>query len=83
MPSAAATFGEVMCTTYQQFGFAGLITSGGGRDLDQIRPLKFPVFAGGICCAHGYCHILQAGCQISIGGITARMEIFCMETAMA
>src|SRR5690606_27021966 len=34
-PVAAATFGEVMCTTYQAFGAVGLITSGAGRDLDQ------------------------------------------------
>ena len=30
-PPAAATFEEVMCTTYQAFGAAGLITSGGGE----------------------------------------------------
>src|SRR5690606_16713792 len=36
-PPVAATFGEVMCATYQAFGAAGLITSGGGRDLEQVR----------------------------------------------
>ena len=36
-PSTAATFGEVMCTSYQTFGAVGLITSGTGRDLDQVR----------------------------------------------
>lgn len=70
LPSAAATFGEVMCTTYQQFGARGLITSGSGRDLDQVRALKFPAFTGGTCCAHGYCHILSTGVQVSVGGIT-------------
>src|SRR5213592_3159346 len=40
-PVAAATFGEVMCTTYQAFGAAGLITSGTGRDLDQVEALGF------------------------------------------
>src|SRR5688572_19511284 len=29
-PVAAATFGEVMCSTYKAFGAAGLITSGAG-----------------------------------------------------
>lgn len=69
-PSAAATFGEVMCTTYQRFGAAGLITSGTGRDLDQVRALNFPVFTNGACCAHGYCHILQVNVAVSVGGIT-------------
>ncbi len=32
-PVASATFGEVMCTTYQSFGAKGIITSGAGRDL--------------------------------------------------
>src|ERR1700688_172921 len=32
-PTLAATFGEIMCATYQAFGAAGLITSGAARDL--------------------------------------------------
>src|SRR5439155_4021127 len=54
-PVAAATFGEVMCTTYKAFGAAGLITSGTGRDLDQVEALAFPCFTSGTMCAHGYC----------------------------
>ena len=36
-PPVGATFGEVMCSTYQAFGSVGLVTSGGGRDLEQVR----------------------------------------------
>ena len=35
-PVAAATFGEVMCSTYKTFGAKGIVTSGAGRDLDQV-----------------------------------------------
>src|SRR5437763_12010111 len=52
-PVAAATFGEVMCSTYKAFGAAGLITSGAGRDLDQVQALKLPCFTRGAVCAHG------------------------------
>jgi 4-hydroxy-4-methyl-2-oxoglutarate aldolase len=69
-PPAAATFGEVMCTSYQAFGAAGLITSGAARDLDQVEPLRFPCFAGGIMCAHGYCHIPQIHVPVHVGGVT-------------
>jgi len=69
-PVAAATFGEVMCTTYQAFGAVGLITSGAGRDLDQVAALKFPTFTKGTICAHGYCHIPQIHVPVSVGGIT-------------
>jgi len=68
-PVASATFGEVMCTTYKAFGAAGLITSGGARDLDQVEPLHFPCFAHGAIPAHGYCHILQLNVSIHVGGV--------------
>ncbi|MSR32085.1 MAG: RraA family protein [Gemmataceae bacterium] len=69
-PSTAATFGEIMCTTYKTFGAVGLITSGTGRDLDQVATLNFPVFTGGTVCAHGYCQILDVGVTVHIGGVT-------------
>jgi 4-hydroxy-4-methyl-2-oxoglutarate aldolase len=69
-PSAAATFGEVMCTTYKAFGSTGLITSGTGRDLEQVRAINFPVFTNGSICSHGYNHIPQIHIPVHIGGIT-------------
>lgn len=68
-PTAAATFGEVMCTTYQSFGAKGLITSGTGRDLDQVEAIGFPCFTNGTTCAHGYCHILDVNTPVSVGGL--------------
>ncbi len=69
-PPAAATFGEVMCTTYRAFGAVGLITSGAGRDLDQVEDLAFPCFTNGTICAHGYCHIVQIQVPVHVGGVT-------------
>jgi 4-hydroxy-4-methyl-2-oxoglutarate aldolase len=68
-PAVAATFGEVMCTTYQAFGAVGLITSGTGRDLEQVRSINFPVFTDGTTCAHGYCHILHIHVPVHVGGL--------------
>jgi 4-hydroxy-4-methyl-2-oxoglutarate aldolase len=68
-PPAGATFGEVMCTTYQSFGAVGLITSGTGRDLDQVQAMGFPVFTNGSICAHGYCHVLQVHVPVHVGGL--------------
>jgi regulator of RNase E activity RraA len=68
-PSAAATFGEIMCTTYQTFGAVGLITSGTGRDLDQVRRIGFPVFTNGACSAHGYCHTMNVHEMVRVGGV--------------
>jgi regulator of RNase E activity RraA len=68
-PVASATFGEVMCTTYKAFGAAGLITSGAGRDLDQVEGLAFPCFTSGTICAHGYCHIPSINVPVHVGGV--------------
>jgi 4-hydroxy-4-methyl-2-oxoglutarate aldolase len=68
-PVAAATFGEVMCTTYKAFGAAGLITSGAARDLEQVESLRFPCFADGVICAHGYCHIPQINVPVHVGNV--------------
>lgn len=69
-PPVAAVFGEVMCSTYKAFGSAGLVTSGAGRDLDQVRALKYPVFTGSTIAAHAYCHILHVGLPVRVGGLT-------------
>jgi regulator of RNase E activity RraA len=69
-PPVGATFGEVMCSTYRAFGSVGLITSGAGRDLEQVRALKYPVFTGGTICSHAYCHILHLGMPVHVGGLT-------------
>ncbi|HEY7426742.1 MAG TPA: RraA family protein [Gemmataceae bacterium] len=69
-PPVAATFGEVLCTTYKAFGAVGLITSGAGRDLDQVEALRFPCFCDGVICAHGYCYFPQINVPVHVGGVT-------------
>lgn len=68
-PTVAATFGEIMCTIYKTFGAQGLITSGAGRDLDQVRKIGFPVFTSGAICSHGYVHIPHIHVPVHVGGI--------------
>ena len=68
-PPVAAVFGEVMCSTYQAFGSAGLVTNGGGRDLEQVRALKYPVFTGSTICSHAYCYMLHIGLPVRVGGL--------------
>jgi len=68
-PPASATFGEVMCSTYKAFGAAGLITSGAGRDLDQVEVLNFPCFTSGTIVAHGYCHFEQINVPVRVAGV--------------
>lgn len=71
-PPAAATFGEIMCASYQGFGAAGLITSGAARDIEQVRRLQFPTFASCAICSHGYSTITSLGESIRVGGLPVR-----------
>lgn len=68
-PPAAATYGEVMATTFQAFGFVGLITSGAARDIEQVRALRFPCWASGVIVSHGYNHILAGNVPVNVGGL--------------
>ena len=58
-----------MCTTYKAFGSVGLITSGAGRDLDQVQALDFPCFTSGTICSHGYCQIVELNVPVRVGGV--------------
>jgi regulator of RNase E activity RraA len=71
-PAASATFGEVMCTVYKSFDCAGLITSGGARDLDQVERLGFPCFSSSVISSHGYCRTLDVNIPVTVGGIEIR-----------
>jgi regulator of RNase E activity RraA len=71
-PPVAATFGEMMCSAYRAFGACGLVTSGAGRDLDQVRALNFPVFTGGSICSHGYSSVTAINVDVSVGGVIVR-----------
>lgn len=69
-PAVSATFGEIMCTSFQKFGARGLITSGAGRDLDQVRAINFPIFTNGTICSHGYSRFPSVGGKVEVGGVS-------------
>ncbi len=73
-PPVGATFGEMMSRTYQAAGAVGLITSGAGRDLAQVRALGFPVFTNGTLCSHGYVCIPQIHVPIHVGGLVVHPD---------
>ena len=68
-PTKSATFGEVMASTYKSFGAVGLITSGAGRDLDQVRAVGLPCFADGVISSHGYPQLLEFQIPVHVGGL--------------
>ncbi len=71
-PPAAATLGEVMCRLYRRFGCCGFVTSGAARDILQVRPLNFAVFASSILVSHGHCRFEEIHVPVHIHGLTVR-----------
>ncbi len=71
-PPAAACFGDVACNSYLAFGARGVVTSGAGRDLEQVQALRFPAFTSGTICSHGFSYLVDTGIPVQVGGITVR-----------
>jgi regulator of RNase E activity RraA len=71
-PPVGATFGEVMCASYQSFGAVGIVTNGPGRDLEQVRRLGFQAFSDGIVSSHADSHITSLHQPVRVGGLVVR-----------
>jgi 4-hydroxy-4-methyl-2-oxoglutarate aldolase len=71
-PPVGATFGEIMCASYQCFGALGIITSGPARDLDQVRRLGFAAFSDGVVSSHSYSHTTSIHQPVRVGGMEVR-----------
>src|SRR5258708_3393273 len=71
-PPIGATFGEIMCASYQCFGALGIITSGPARDLDQVRRIGFAAFCNAVVSSHSYNHITSVHQPVRVGGNEVR-----------
>src|ERR1035441_9794481 len=71
-PPVGATFGEVMCASYQCFGALGVITNGPARDLEQVRRLGFRAFSDGVVSSHAESHITSLHQPVQVGGMLVR-----------
>ena len=62
--------GDMVCTSLQKLGVAGMVTDGGVRDLSGIRKRApgFQVFSGGLVVSHGLSTYLQASTPVTICG---------------
>ncbi len=71
-PPRAATYGEIMVTTFQKFDFSGLITSGAARDIEQVDRLQFPCWASSVIVSHGYCRFPDVNVDVTVGGLQVK-----------
>ena len=64
----AGWWGEVHVAVHKGLGMKGALTNGVMRDLDVIDD-GFPILAGSIGPSHGYVHVRELGCEVSVMGM--------------
>jgi regulator of RNase E activity RraA len=65
----ACFLGDVMASISRRLGAIGIVTDGGVRDLDGVRPLGFHMFAAGLVVAHGTFNIEEVGVPVELSGV--------------
>ncbi len=72
VPNAiGAYWGEVNTTIHKGFGMGGTLTNGVMRDLGDMAP-DYPVVAGSIGPSHGFVHVTDLDCPVTVFGLTVR-----------
>jgi 4-hydroxy-4-methyl-2-oxoglutarate aldolase len=69
-PGLGAFVGEVHANILLALGCIGIVTNGAVRDLPDIRPTEFQMFAGNVSVSHAYSHIFDFGGTVEVGGLT-------------
>ncbi len=67
-----ALVGEVNANILKALGCCGLVTNGGVRDIREVQPIGFQMFAGNISVSHVYAHIFDFGGPVKVGGLRIR-----------
>lgn len=63
-----AYWGEINTTVHKGLGLSGALTNGVMRDLGDL-PDGFPVIAGSIGPSHGFVHVTDIDCPVTIFGL--------------
>jgi 4-hydroxy-4-methyl-2-oxoglutarate aldolase len=68
-PCIGSMWGEVNATIHKALGCVGVVTSGGVRDLDEVRAMGFHFFAAHVIPSHAYEHLIEIGKPVTVGGL--------------
>jgi 4-hydroxy-4-methyl-2-oxoglutarate aldolase len=68
-PGLGAFIGEVHANILLSLGCVGVVTNGAVRDLPDIRPTEFQMFAGNVAVSHAYAHLFDYGGTVEVGGL--------------
>jgi 4-hydroxy-4-methyl-2-oxoglutarate aldolase len=68
-PGTGAFFGEIHARICRALHCVAYVTNGAVRDIPGIQALGFQLFAGSLSVSHAYCHVVEFGQPIEIGGL--------------
>jgi regulator of RNase E activity RraA len=68
----ACFLGDVIATITRRLGAIGIVTDGGVRDLEGVKPLGYHVFAAGFVVAHGTFNIEEVDIPVEISGTVVK-----------
>jgi regulator of RNase E activity RraA len=68
-PGLGAFVGAVHAHILKALGCIALVTNGSVRDLPEIRPTGFQLFASHVAVSHAYAHLFDFGGQVQVGGL--------------
>lgn len=68
-PGLGAFVGTVHAHILQALGCVALVTNGTVRDLSEIRPTGFQLFASNVAVSHAYSHLFDFGSAVHVGGL--------------
>jgi 4-hydroxy-4-methyl-2-oxoglutarate aldolase len=68
-PGLGAFVGAVHAQILQAMGCVALVTNGAVRDLPEIRPSGFQLFAAHVAVSHAYAHVFDFGGKVRVGGL--------------
>lgn len=65
-------WGEVNAAQHMALGCKGVVTSGGVRDLNEVKNMGFGYFAREVVVSHAYTHVVEYGCEVTVGGLALK-----------
>ena len=73
-PGRGAFVGEVHANVLMAMGCTALVTNGAVRDVGDIAPTGFQMFASTVSVSHAYAHVLDFAGPVNIGGLTIQPD---------
>jgi len=68
-PGFGAIFGAIHARICRALDCVAYVTNGAVRDLNEVEPLGFQLFAGSVAVSHAYAHVVDFGEPVEIGGL--------------